>query len=230
MCHSLAFDRLGGTVRTLRHGSPDAGGRRPARLLSRPAAPQRPAELGAGARSRPGDVARIAHRHPVARARAAPAPAPSGRSAASSRRGGACFDCHEVEPPPPGTLDFRIRPVAFPTRYLLHGWFDHRAHRICSAPASAARGVRGLRQLPPRRRLVRRGRPAAAGSRQLPHLPWRRAGAAHPVPSSCAMCHDYHMDEGTPAMLLRQRVRGRRWETTVIPVHPEPQPVAAGRR
>jgi hypothetical protein len=36
------------------------------------------------------------------------------------------------------------------------------------------------------------------------------------------MCHDYHMDEGTPAMLLRQRVRGRRWETTVIPVTPQP--------
>jgi hypothetical protein len=28
------------------------------------------------------------------------------------------------------------------------------------------------------------------------------------------------MDEGVPAMLLRQRVRGRRWETTVIPADP----------
>ena len=29
-----------------------------------------------------------------------------------------------------------------------------------------------------------------------------------PVPSSCAMCHDYHMDEGVPSQLLRQQVRG----------------------
>ena len=31
-----------------------------------------------------------------------------------------------------------------------------------------------------------------------------------PVPSTCAMCHDYHMDQGVPAELLRQRARGQR--------------------
>jgi hypothetical protein len=38
------------------------------------------------------------------------------------------------------------------------------------------------------------------------------------VPSGCALCHDYHMDDGVPAMILRNRVRGQRWESTVTPV------------
>ena len=57
MCHSLAFDQLGGTIRTLRHGSPEQviGD---IRSLFRAGGPQRPAAL-ATARTRPGDVARI---------------------------------------------------------------------------------------------------------------------------------------------------------------------------
>ncbi len=41
-----------------------------------------------------------------------------------------------------------------------------------------------------------------------------------PVPSTCAMCHDYHINQGTPALLLRQRAHGHRWESTVIRVEP----------
>ena len=47
-----------------------------------------------------------------------------------------------------------------------------------------------------------------------------------PVPSNCAMCHDYHMDQGVPDALLRQQVRGRRWTTTVV----RAQPVGGARR
>jgi hypothetical protein len=42
--------------------------------------------------------------------------------------------------------------------------------------------------------------------------------AGQRVSSGCAMCHDYHINEGVPAMILRQRVRGQRWESTVTPV------------
>ncbi|HKR24342.1 MAG TPA: cytochrome c3 family protein, partial [Allosphingosinicella sp.] len=54
MCHSLAFDQLGGTIRTLRHGSPEQviGD---IRSLYRAGGPQRPASLAAD-RGRPGEV------------------------------------------------------------------------------------------------------------------------------------------------------------------------------
>jgi hypothetical protein len=40
--------------------------------------------------------------------------------------------------------------------------------------------------------------------------------SAKDVPSGCAMCHDFHMDQGAPSMLIRQRVRGKRQDTDVI--------------
>jgi len=29
------------------------------------------------------------------------------------------------------------------------------------------------------------------------------------------MCHDYHQDTGKPSMLIRQRVRGKKRDTTI---------------
>ncbi|HEV2817356.1 MAG TPA: cytochrome c3 family protein [Allosphingosinicella sp.] len=215
MCHSLAFDEIGGTIRTLRHGSP-AQVIGDLRALYRAGGPRRPPELSARARALPGDVARIQAALQDARARAGL----GGRADLAIRRvfsqGGACFDCHEVIQPPPGTLDYSIRPVAFPTRYLLHGWFDHRDHQVMQRPGrprltggAACASCHGAQSS------------SSAGDLLLPDLASCRDchGGEHsraPVASTCAMCHDYHMDGGTPAMLLRQRVRGRRWETTTI--------------
>jgi len=229
MCHSLAFDQLGGTIRTLRHGSP-AQVIGDLRALYRAGGPQRPAALSAGARQRPGDVNQIRAAVQFARARAGVATRADQAIRAVFSQGGACFDCHQVVQPPPGSLDYRIRPVAFPSRYMLHGWFDHRAHQIVQRPgqpraegAAACASCHGAQAS------------NAATDLLLPDLGSCRAchggeTTGRPVASTCAMCHDFHMDGGTPAMLLRQRVRGRRWETTVIPVHPQPQPAAAGRR
>ena len=126
-----------------------------------------------------------------------------------------------------GLLDFGIRPVAFPTRYMLHGWFDHRAHQIVQRP--------GQRQLEGSAACLSCHRADASsdsGDLLLPNMASCRdchggETSRLPVESTCAMCHDYHMDEGVPARLLRQQVRGRRWTTTVIPVQPEQ---AAGER
>jgi hypothetical protein len=225
MCHSLAFDQLGGTIRTLRHGSP-AQVIGDLRALYRAGGPERPPELGAGARSRPGDVAQIRAAVQFARARASLGARSDQAIRAVFSAGGACFDCHEVVQPPPGTLDYRIRPVAFPTRYMLHGWFDHRAHQIVQRPGqpraegSAACASCHVAQ-----------RSNLASDLLLPNLASCQIchggeTTRRPVASTCAMCHDFHMDGGTPAKLLRQRVRGRRWETTVIPV----EPAAAPRR
>jgi hypothetical protein len=225
MCHSLAFDEIGGTIRTLRHGSP-AQVIGDLRALYRAGGPQRPPELSAGARALPGDVAQIRAAVQYARARASLGSRADQAIRRAFSQGGACFDCHEVVQPPPGTLNYDIRPVAFPTRYLLHGWFDHRDHRIMQRPGQPRlQGAAACASC--------HGAPASNSAQDLllPDLASCRDchGGEHsraPVASTCAMCHDYHMDGGTPAMLLRQRVRGHRWETTVIRID---QPVTARR-
>jgi predicted CXXCH cytochrome family protein len=97
---------------------------------------------------------------------------------------------------------------------MLHGWFDHAPHR--QTDCATCHGAERSR---------------SANDLLLPRLETCRTchggESSGEVQSTCAMCHDYHGDEGVPAMLLRQRVRGRRWETTTIPVRPEP---AGGRR
>ncbi|HST35706.1 MAG TPA: cytochrome c3 family protein [Allosphingosinicella sp.] len=231
MCHSLAFDQIGGTIRTLRHGSP-AQVIGDLRALYRAGGPERPAELAAGERDRPGDVAQIRAAVQFARARASLGARADQAIRGVFSQGGACFDCHEIVQPPPGTLNYGIQPVAFPTRYMLHGWFDHRAHQVVQRPGQprldGAQACASCHNAP--------------GSNQatdllLPDLASCRVchggeATSLPVPSTCAMCHDFHMDGGTPAMLLRQRVRGHRWETVTIPVRPPPpqtRPPAARR-
>ena len=226
MCHSLAFESIDGTVRTLRHGEPrqvvaDI------RAFYRAGLRQRPAGLGTE-RSRPGDVNQ--QRTSVQSARAMSAwPARADQAVRQVfGQDGACFDCHTVEAPPAAnSLAYGIRPVAFPTRYMLHGWFDHRSHMVTQRP--------GQGQLQDSAACL--SCHAANGSSDASDLMLPDVASCRdchggettslPVESSCAMCHDYHMDEGVPAMLLRQQVRGRRWTTTVIPVRAE---AAAGPR
>jgi predicted CXXCH cytochrome family protein len=198
MCHSLAFDRSGGTLRTLRHGEPRqvvAELRDFYRLRS----PSPPPVLAPGARRRPGDAPDLRNRIQFARG---PGSAEQAIRGVFSP-GGACYDCHQIQAPPGGSLDFRIRPVGFPTRYLHKGWFDHRAHATesCSSCHLADKSN-------------------AASDLLIPDLASCRTchggeGSAKPVPSSCAMCHDYHMDAGAPSMLIRQRVRGKKRNTIV---------------
>src|SRR3546814_10088602 len=63
MCHSLAFETIGGTVRTLRHGQRDQA-IADLRAYSRSTSTAQPPALGGMARRRPGDYAqgRIYHR------------------------------------------------------------------------------------------------------------------------------------------------------------------------
>jgi cytochrome c3-like protein len=200
MCHSLAFDRVGGTLRTLRHGEPEQVVA-DLRDFYRGRAPAPPASLGPAARRLPGEGAATRGRAQFNRALASGGAERAIRAVFS--RGGACYDCHQVEAPPPGSLNFRIRPVAFPARYLHHGWFDHRPHvtESCSTCHAAERS-------------------SAASDLLLPDLATCRTchggeGTSKPVASSCAMCHDYHMDQGAPSMLIRQRVRGKKRDSEI---------------
>lgn len=195
MCHSLAFDRQSGIVRTLRHGDP---AQVVADLRDFYRAPPRaaPAMLGGIARRRPGEASLAADRGWFAGAATGPARADHAIRALFSP-GGACYDCHRIDPPPAGSLAFHVRPVALPVRYMDKGWFDHRAHATQSCASCHAAN-----------------RSNAASDLLLPGIDSCRAchggeGAAKAVPSSCALCHDYHFSAGQPAMLERLRLSSR---------------------
>ena len=204
MCHSLAFDRVGGTLRTLRHGEPDqvvADLRDFYRGRSQPL----PSSLGSVARRMPGDGPVMRQRIQFDRAVARASAERAIRSVFS--RGGACFDCHRIDPGA-GSLSFRVQPVFSPPRYMMHGWFDHRPHstQTCSSCHMAERSN-------------------SAGDVLIPDLGGCRAchggeRTSKPVASSCAMCHDYHRDEGAPAMLIRQQVRGKKRATVAARAGP----------
>ncbi|MEI9850637.1 MAG: cytochrome c3 family protein [Sphingomonas sp.] len=178
-CHSLAYDRVGDTVRKLRHGDVAQA---IADLRARFAdyAPPRPPEL-AGGRRRPGGYAQgqayAIYFGPASR---------RGADAAINAifaSGGACSECHTVTG---GYGSWSVTPVSQPMRYMLHGWFDHAAHRTetCASCHSA-------------------GESSAASDLLLPGIKTCRTchggeGSSSPVPSGCAMCHSYHTAEGAP--------------------------------
>nr|WP_284698725.1 cytochrome c3 family protein [Sphingomonas lycopersici] len=186
MCHSLSFETIGGTVRTLRHGQPDQV-IADLRAYYRSTAPTRPIELGGMARRRPGDYAegRIYHAY-FGAAATRPGNADAAIRAVFSR-GGACYDCHVVTPPGSnGATTWRITPVNQPMRYMMHGWFDHAAHRTekCESCHAAPKSSAATDLLLPGIATCR----TCHGGEQ--------SKAA--VPSSCAMCHSYHTGDGAP--------------------------------
>jgi len=185
MCHSLGFERIGGTLRTLRHGEPRQV---VADILTfyRSTPPARPINLGGMARRRPGDFA-AGQTYDVwfGAARARPAAAAEAIRAVFSK-GGACFDCHSVTPPVAGGFDYRIATVHQPARYFQNGWFDHAAHRTesCTSCHNAPQSREAADLLLPG---IKRCRDCHGGE-----------SSRSDVPSSCAMCHDYHSDAGAP--------------------------------
>jgi predicted CXXCH cytochrome family protein len=194
-CHSLAFARTGGTVRTLRHGDV-------AQVIAdvsdyyRFRSASLPPSLAPAARRLPGAAANTSVRIRFEAGAAAPGPDAAVRAVFSP--GGACYDCHEVQAPPPGSLAYRIHPVAFPDRYVRHGWFDHRPHaaQSCGSCHQAARSQSASDVLIPG---IAACRGCHGGER-----------TSKPVASPCAMCHDYHARPGAPAMVVRQLLRGER--------------------
>jgi hypothetical protein len=210
MCHDLAFDRVGGTVRTLRHGDPAQVIADLRALYSGRTMPA-PPSLSPFARRLPGSGAE-AHEQ-IQFSRGAGAPGADAAIRAVFSPGGACYDCHRVIAPPPGSLAYRIAPVAFPTRYLGHGWFDHRSHatQSCTSCHAAEKSQSASDLLIPG---IATCRTCHGGER-----------TSKPVASTCAMCHDYHRDEGAPAMLIRQQVRGQKRTPALVPA-PMPATVA----
>jgi hypothetical protein len=191
MCHSLAFDQVGGTLRTLRHGEPGQVAA-DLRAFYRGTAPAVPISLGGMARRRPGDYAmsETAQDYFIGRRIYAASAEEAIRTVFS--KGGACYDCHVVTPGPSAAVPYSVRKVFQPDRYMLKGWFDHNAHNTesCSSchKADTSRAASDL--LLPDLASCRTCHVGENGQSLKP--------VSKPVPSSCAMCHDYHIDSGAP--------------------------------
>ncbi len=179
MCHSLGYDRLGGTVRTLKHGNVAQAVADVRALGGRPADPFGLPE----GRPRPGSAMPASHgSRPLS-------------VDALFQKGGACYDCHVIDRTGDAASGgWHIRKVAQPMRYMMKGWFDHNAHRTescasCHAAATSHSAadvlIPGIGQL---------GDKGGATCRSC----HGGEGSAAKVPSSCAMCHDYHMDGQAP--------------------------------
>ena len=198
MCHSLAFETVGGVTRTLRHGEPDQV---VADLTAyyRSTPPARPLQLGGMQRRRPGayaegQVYNIYFREVAVR----PSRAADAVRAVFSK-GGACYDCHTVVAPQAGN-SWRVTPVNQTPRFLQKGWFDHDAHKEtdCADCHTAAIGSKQSSDLlVPGLRQCRDCHVGETGARLV------KVETA--TESPCAMCHEYHSDGGKPWMPPRQR-------------------------
>ena len=198
MCHSLAFETVGGVTRTLRHGEPDQV---VADLFAyyRSTPPTRPIQLGGMERRRPGQYAEgqvynIYFREVAVR----PNRAEDAVRAVFSK-GGACYDCHTIFPPATGNK-WRVTPVDQTSRFLTKGWFDHDAHKEtecadCHTTAPGSKAATDL--LIPGLRQCRDCHVGEGGARIV------KVETA--TESPCAMCHEYHSDGGKPWIPQRQR-------------------------
>jgi hypothetical protein len=185
MCHSLAFETIGGTVRTLRHGDPKQV-IADLRAYYRSGGPYNGVNLGGQARRRPGDYAQG---RPYF-ASFGGGGINYGRAESAIRavfsKGGACYDCHTVAAPPPGSDDWRVMPVNQTARYFQKGWFTHDAHKTekCESCHVAGKSSKATDLLIP----------GIANCRTCHGGEASRAD----VPSACAACHSYHADSNAP--------------------------------
>ncbi|MEY4270145.1 MAG: hypothetical protein RLZZ58_1361 [Pseudomonadota bacterium] len=193
MCHSLTFEEIGGTRRTLRHGEP-------AQVIAdlsayyRSTPPARPIELGGMARRRPGQFAEGAVYNIYFREVAVRPTRASDAVAAVFSKGGACYDCHTIFAPASGN-DWRVMKVHQADRYFTKGWFTHNKHDTFKCTdchdASGSRAASDL--LVPDVKNCRTCHVGESGQTD-PAIQVVR----NPTVSSCAMCHEYHADGSAP--------------------------------
>jgi hypothetical protein len=198
MCHSLSFEQIGGTLRTLRHGEP-AQVVADLRAYYRSTGPARPISLSGMSRRQPGDYAAAETASDYLRGARIWQGGAEAAIAAVFTKGGACYDCHAIWPNPAVAGGWQVKKVVQPDRYMMKGWFDHDAHstETCSSchKAEASRNATDL--LLPDQNSCRTCHVGESGA-SIKHV-------STPVNSSCAMCHDYHMDGGAPWVTRQKR-------------------------
>ncbi|GAA0268759.1 hypothetical protein GCM10009127_05760 [Alteraurantiacibacter aestuarii] len=174
-CHSLVYDRVGTTFRTLSHGDIDQV---EADLAAADRTPRRPVSTG---RRRPGDFAENGIYYGNFTS-----VSPAVLRSTAMDEDGLCGECHLPGNPAEGTL--AVAPVTQRNRYFIHGWFDHAAHvqEDCASCHAASGSSTATDLLLPKMETCR---DCHEGEDSL----------TADVPSSCAMCHSYHPREGAAA-------------------------------
>ncbi|KLI64496.1 cytochrome c3 family protein [Aurantiacibacter marinus] len=186
-CHSLVYDQVGSTFRSLSHGDLDQV---EADLRAADRAPRRPVASG---RRRPGQYAEGG----IYYGNFSRVSVPSIRNAMSDE--GICGECHYRDTSATGAL--AVHPVTQRDRYFQHGWFDHDSHtqEECSTCHAADTSDSASDLLLPD---LESCRDCHLGETAL----------EADVPSSCAMCHSYHPRDGAaaapPQIAARRREGG----------------------
>lgn len=172
-CHSLAYDKVGDTFRRLRHGDVD-------QMIADLSVTSPRAEPIVTGRRRPGEFASGGTYF----ARFAPASSGLGVAARALSRDGICGECHL---PAASGGRFAVMPVVQAQRFMHHGWFNHEPHKQekCTSCHVAATSKTSADLLLPDLKSCRTCH-EGEGAKQAD------------VPSSCAMCHDYHISPQAP--------------------------------
>jgi len=167
-CHSLVYDRVGTTFRTVRHGDVDE---MRADLLALDRTPRRPI---VSTRRRPGEYGEGGRY----RANFGGPTSGSALLAQAMTRDGLCGECHI---PASGRGGLAVMPVSQQARYFIHGWFDHEDHKeeTCTSCHAADTSDASSDLLLPR---IAQCRECHEGE----------SARTAEVPSGCAMCHSYH--------------------------------------
>lgn len=172
-CHSLVIDQVGGVYRKVRHG--DAEQAR-AELMALGRASRPPIVVGRGRPGQYGGLYRADFGGPA-----------TGRAllARAMAKEGLCGECHT---PAGAAGSLEVMPVTQPSRYFIHGWFDHEEHKQEQCTSCHAADTSD-----------------ASSDLLLPDIGQCRdchqgeSARDAEVPSSCAMCHSYHPREGAAA-------------------------------
>lgn len=185
-CHSLAFSRADGVVRTLRHGKPEQAALELRDFLNL----RGPTVLN---RRVPGDSFLLGRD----RNRAAFSGSVDDRVRSIFRPGGVCVDCHVITPPAKsGALAATIKPVSLTSHYMDRGWFSHNDHQTSVTPCATCHLAK---------------QSGDARDVLLPGIAVCRDchTGSHPqkgkVTSDCASCHSYH--DGSPLASQRKTAR-----------------------
>jgi predicted CXXCH cytochrome family protein len=194
-CHSLAFDQVNGTVRTLRHGDP-AQVIADIRAFYRSSGQFRSAAVQGMARRRPGDFSNRAVAVDYAQSQVSRGGNAESAIRAVFSKGGACFDCHVVTPTGNAATPYKVAPVVLAKRYMAKGWFDHASHdtESCASCHNVAASMKATDVNLPK---IGRCRDCHGGQ-----------DAHKEVPSACALCHDYHRTAFAPLMVRTDHHRG----------------------
>jgi len=166
-CHSLAYDEVGGIFRKLRHGDVD-------QVIADLSTADFTRSL-ATPRRRPGDYVQG---RPYFFNYSGPAWRGLQVGFALSKDG-ICGECHRPATQADGKMG--VKPVTLVSRYMRHGWFDHRAHKQekCSSCHAAETSTTSADLLLP-------------GIKDCRTCHLGEDAAKAKVPSGCAMCHSYH--------------------------------------